>query len=319
MYPAAIHVFIFSAEFPFFTQVDEDMQFDVVMRYARGEVPKKIDNISANSAFYLGLMHSHEYLDSSPGGRPAPVWTLPAGEVRSNLAERIRTWQLVPSFEVSQAPLYYLFEALWWHIGQWVGLRDGGLVYWLRFLNIVFVSGLVWLAYVTARLLFPDPAFRENPSTSPAFFATDHVFLRLGIPAFLAFMPQDAFYSLENDVVSPLFFGLTFYFLIHWLRAEKLSAGLGVAMGLAFAAAFLSKMTNIPLLAITAVVVLFTAGQHIRRGKCRETVRALVGFFGCAGLPAIAWITWCEAYFGDATGTAARNHFLSWTVKPFGQ
>ena len=60
---AAVHVFIFSAGFPMFNQVDEDVQFDVVLRYARGEMPKKIDLISTNSAAYLGLMASPEFFD----------------------------------------------------------------------------------------------------------------------------------------------------------------------------------------------------------------------------------------------------------------
>ena len=318
---AAVHVFIFSAGFPFFNNVDEQMQFDVVLRYAHGEVPKKIDLISTNSAAYLGLMASpSEFWNKPPlGGYPAPLWALPAGEMRSVWAARSDSSQTRMNYELSQVPLYYMVGAVWWHIGGWVGLRGERLMYWLHFLNIVLVSSLVWLAYATARLLFPDHALPGTALSWWGFYSPDNVFLRLGVPVFLAFMPQNAFYSIENDVASPLFFGLTFYFLIRWLGAESPSAGLGAALGLAFAAAFLSKMTNIPLLAITAVVVFFKAWQHIRQGKGRETARALGGFLYCTGLPAIAWIAWCEVHFGDATGTAVRNQYLSWTVKPFSQ
>ena len=180
---AAVHVFIFSAGFPFFTQVDEDMQFDVVLRYARGEMPKKIDLISTNSAAYLGLMASPEFFDrmqlggpyahflslgfanfDRAGGYPAPLWALPAGEMSSVWAARSGNWPWRYNYEASQPPLYYMVGAVWWHIGGWVGLRGERLMYWLHFLNIVLVSSLVWLAYATARLLFPDHALPGNRS-----------------------------------------------------------------------------------------------------------------------------------------------------------
>ncbi|HEY1790397.1 MAG TPA: DUF2142 domain-containing protein [Verrucomicrobiae bacterium] len=307
---AAIHVFIFSAGFPFFNNVDEGMHFDLVLRYAQGEVPGQIELISTNSGTYLGLMSSHEFYESAgefPGGQyPAPLWTFPAGKTRALWAARSQIWESEYNYEVSQPPLYYVLGAFWWHVGQWIGLHGGRLVYWLRFLNIILVSALVWLAYTTAHLLFPDS--RSDP-----------LFLRLAVPACIAFMPQSAFYSIGNDVLSALCFGMTFYLLIQWLRAESLSAGLGASLGLAFAATYLSKMTNLPLLAITTVVVLLKAWKSIRRGKSRETVRGLGAFLFCAELPVIGWIAWCKAHYGDATGSAVKTHFLGWTIKPFAQ
>jgi hypothetical protein len=65
--------------------------------------------------------------------------------------------------------------------------------------------------------------------------------------------------------------------------------------------------------------VLFKAWQNIRRGKSRETARALGAFLCCAELPVIAWIAWCKAHFGEATGSAVKTHYLGWTIKPFSQ
>jgi hypothetical protein len=303
---AAFHVFIFSAGFPLFNNVDEGMHFDLVLKYAHGEVPGQIELISTNAGVYLGLMSSHEYYeraDQFPGGEyPAPLWTIPDEKVRPLWAARSGIWQTEYNYEVSQAPLYYVAGALWWRVGGWLGLQSGQRVFWLRFLNIILISGLVWLAYLTARLCFPD-----------------NFFLRLGVPACLAFMPQSAFYSIGNDMISALCFGITFYFLIQWLRAENPSPRLGIALGLAFAATYLSKATNLPLLAITTVAVLFKAWQDIRREKSRETARALGAFLCCAEIPVIAWIAWCKAHFGDATGSAVKTQFLGWTIKPFAQ
>ena len=163
---AAIHVFIFSAGFPFFNNVDEGMHFDLVLKYAHGEVPGQIELISTNAGIYLGLMSSHEFYeraDQFPGGQyPAPLWTIPTEKMHSLWAARSEIWQAEYNYEVSQAPLYYAVGALWWHIGEWLGLQGGRLVYWLRFLNMVLISGLVWLAYATAWLLFPANAPAET-------------------------------------------------------------------------------------------------------------------------------------------------------------
>ena len=36
---AAVHVFVFSAAFPFFTNVDEPAHFDLVINYSQGHIP----------------------------------------------------------------------------------------------------------------------------------------------------------------------------------------------------------------------------------------------------------------------------------------
>ncbi|HEV2328745.1 MAG TPA: DUF2142 domain-containing protein [Verrucomicrobiae bacterium] len=303
---AAIHVFIFSAGFPFFNNVDEGMHFDLVLRYARGDVPRQIELISTNAGVYLGLMSSHEFYegaDAFPGNQyPAPLWTSPAEKARQLRAARSEIWETEYNYEISQPPLYYVLGAMWWHIGGWFGLHGGRLVYWLRFFNIVLVSALVWLAYVTARLVLPDNSF-----------------VKLGVPACLAFMPQSAFYSIGNDTLTAICFGIAFLLIILWLRTDTPSAGLGIATGLAFAATCLSKMTNIPILAVATLVVLFKARRDIQSGKSRETALALTGFLICAELPSLAWIAWCRAHFGDITGSAPKAHFLGWTIKPFTQ
>lgn len=303
---AAIHVFVFSAAFPFFNNVDEAMHFDLVLKYAHGDVPGKIEVVSADSTPYLALMSSHEYFEKpdqfSDGKFPPPPWTLPAGKERQDLAVRSALWQTHDNYEVSQAPLYYLLAGLWWRIGGGLGFHDGWLVYWLRFLNIPLVIGLIWLARATARLVFPD-----------------NFFLRLGVPALLAFMPQSAFYSIGNDMLSSLCFGLTFIFFIQWLRAESPFAWPGVVTGLAFAATYLSKTTNLPELTVIAAAILFKTWQDLQRGKFRETSRALAGFLCCAEPPVIGWIIWCKTHFGDATGSNIKTQYMGWTLKPFTQ
>lgn len=303
---AAVHVFIFSAAFPFFNNVDEMEQFDLVLKYSHGGAPRKKEAISPDAAGYIALMNSYAYFgmpEKFPGGQlPPPLWSEPSAKKQDDAAARSALWRILPSYEFSQAPLYYLVAGGWWRIGQWMGLHDGPLVYWLRFLNVAFVAALVWLGNAAARMIFP-----KNPV------------LRLGVPTLLAFLPQTAFYSIGNDVLPALCFGVTFICLLKWLSTENPSVWQGAAMGLAFASAYLAKMTDLPLLAVAAAAILFKTAQDLRRGKLKARLLSLAVFLVCSEPPIFAWMIWCKSNFGDLTGSSAKAQFLGWTVKPFAE
>lgn len=302
----AIHVFVFSAAFPFFNNVDETAHFDLVLKYSHGDLPRRMDNILPDSADYVALMNSHAYFgrpEQFPGGQlPPPLWTEPAPKMQQALAAGSAEWQKLQNYEVSQTPLYYLLAGSWWHIGQWLHLQGGRLVYWLRFFNIIQIAALIWLSYLAARIVFPE-----------------NLFMQLGVPALLAFMPQTAFYSLGNDLLPALCFGVAFICLLKWLSSENPSPSLGAATGLAFAATYLSKMTNLPLLAVATAAVLAKAWLDVRHGKFKATLPALAVLLLCSELPVIGWMMWCKSNFGDLTGSANKAQFLGWTVKPFAQ
>ena len=255
---------------------------------------------------YATLYGSPEYVGiptNYPGGQfPPPPWTKPLEKVRPALVAKTAAWRAVTNYEAAQPPLYYTLAALWWRLGKVCGFHDGRLLYWLRFLNLLVVAILVWMGFAAARLVFPGRHF-----------------LRLGVPALLAFIPQSAFYSIQNDVLSPLVFGAAFILLVRLLRAEIPGVRLGILTGLALAAAFLTKISNLPLLAVSGLVVLFKIGCLARSGKLRAAGPSLAALALCAGLPMIAWLAWCKHTFGDFTGTAAKIQFLGWTTKSFGE
>jgi hypothetical protein len=91
---AAIHVFVFSATFPFFNDVDEPEHFDLVVRYSNGQIPRGMENFSAESSVYLSLYSSCAYLGTAemfPGGQfPPPAWTLPVEKPGMNCLLRRR-------------------------------------------------------------------------------------------------------------------------------------------------------------------------------------------------------------------------------------
>ena len=303
---AAVHVFVFAAAAPFFSNVDEQIHLDLIIKYAQGHVPRSLEPVSAELVRYVVLCGSPEYVGLAtnyPDGQfPPPPWTQPIEKIRPALVAKTVVWREVTNYEAAQPPLYYTLAALWWRLGKACGFHDGPLLYWLRFLNIFFIGALVSLGYVAARLVFPERRF-----------------LRLGVPALLAFIPQSAFYSIQNDVLSPLAFGAAFILLVRLLRAELLGIRLGIFTGLALAATFLTKISNLPLLAVSGLVMLFKIGCLARSGKLRAASPSLAALALCAGLPMIAWLAWCKHAFGDFTGTAAKIQFLNWTHKPFAE
>jgi hypothetical protein len=300
---AAVRVLLFSAAFPFFDNVDERRHFDLVIKYAEGHVPRSAELISPATLPYLSHYASPEFLSAPEdfeGGYFGPMWKHPAEEVAPTIAKIEEIWGRTPNQECSQAPLYYVVVAAWFHIGQWIMVKGGSALYWVRFLNVVFVAALVWLAYVAARMMFPK-----------------QVALRLGIPLLIAAVPQDAFYGINNDVLSPVCFALVFICLIKWFSQEKPSISLGIATGLSIAAAYLTKLSNLPLIVVAVGAILWWCITKARARKLRGAVPAIGALAICAATPIVAWLLWMKTHFGDFTGATSKAQLLGWTTKPF--
>ncbi|HEY1786600.1 MAG TPA: DUF2142 domain-containing protein [Verrucomicrobiae bacterium] len=298
---AAIHVFVFCAAFPFFNNVDEPAQFDLVLKYAQAHVPRGEETTSKEASLYLALFCSCAYLGPVGGGpSPPPPWTLPVGQMKQAIAINSTGWQTTRDYESSEPPLYYALAGAWWDAGKCFALTPGHLLYWLRFSNIVSVVLLVWLAYVAAKMIFPVSQFA-----------------RLAVPALVALMPQSAFYSIGNDVLSPMCFGGLFICIVKWLRAERPSAWLGAVTGLALAATYLTKMTNLPLLVVAVVAIALKIAQTL--GTQGKVLPALAAFLCCAVPPILGWMLWSKFNYGDLTGSKLKMEHFGWTIKPFGQ
>ena len=304
---AAMHVFVFSAAFPFFCVVDEQTHFDLAVRYSQGKLPRSLAPPCAEALPYIVIFSTPEFLwspTSRPGGViPPPPWKQPLEMVRETLlAKEAGNREMFKNYEAASPPLYYSLAGAWWRLGKWLKLDGGQLLYWLRFLNAPLVSALVWLGWRTARKLFPE-----------------NNFICLAVPGIIAFMPQTTFYAINNDVLSPVCFGAAFTCLIKLLRTEVPDVRLGIFTGLALAATFLTKISNLPLLAVSAVAILFKTWKLAGTGKLRAALPSLSTLTLCAVLPMVAWLAWCKHTFGDFTGTAAKIQFLGWTLKPFAQ
>jgi hypothetical protein len=299
----ALHVFVFSAAFPFFNNVDEDAHFDLVTKYTGGELPRQFEFYSGGALDTIALFQSPEFITSDrqlPGGQmPLPVWRLPADEIATIVRHRESVWQSL-NHESSQPPLYYAVAGLWWRLGQACHFSGERALYWLRFLNIPCVVALVWLGWRAAGSLFPENRF-----------------VRLAVPTLVACLPQSAFYSINNDILAPVTFGTVFLLAVNWLRTDEVPPRLALAAGLALAATYLTKSSTLPLLAVAAVFLAWKLASAIRQrsGRFRSAVTgALLMLAGL--LPMFAWMVWCKIHFGDFSGSHLKIRLLGWTDKP---
>jgi hypothetical protein len=184
-------------------------------------------------------------------------------------------------------------------MGQQLGLTSLQSLYWIRFLNGLLIALIVLLGYLIARTVAPE-----------------RVELRLGVPLLLAFIPQNVFYALNNDVLSPVCFGSLFLCVLQWLRTSRPTLLLGALTGLTIAATYLTKLSNLPLIIVVLVAIIAKLRPAIRQ-KPETALIAVVALVLCAAIPIGAWIVWTKYQFGDLTGSAAKITLLGWTHKPF--
>src|SRR6266849_3114334 len=260
-FAAALRVFIFSAGFPFFSNVDEDLHFDLIIQYSHARPPRTFDLLKEETLTWIVPYASPEFLatpDQFPGAKPPqPSWKQSGPEVEPEIAATKAAWSTEVNFESSQPPLYYALASVWWRIGQRIGLTGIQALYWIRFLNVPLIAIVVWLGYVTARTIAP-----ENST------------LRIGVPLLLAFIPQNVFYAINNDVLSPICFGALFLCVLQWLRAKTPSLSFG---------------------ALTGVAMAFP----IIRQKPRAALAVFAALILCAAIPIGSWMIWTTYQFGD--------------------
>ena len=144
------------------------------------------------------------------GSFPPPTWASPAEGTSAAVSATEQAWSEATNPESWQPPLYYAIAGLWLKLGQLCGFSDGHLLYWLRFLNVFFLAALVWPTFLAAREFFPQQEW-----------------VAVCIPVLVAFIPQDMFYGIKNDNLSPLLFGAVFICLLagEQSRSAEPSAG----------------------------------------------------------------------------------------------
>ena len=300
---AAIRVFVFSAAFPFFNNVDEQAHVDLVVKYSHGNIPKGIEPFSTEAALYFAIYSSPEYFvkpEQYGGQYPPPTWLLPPEQRQKIMDEEIPFWESRANHESGEPPLYYATAGAWMNLGRAFGLRGLVLLYWVRFLNIALAAALVWIGFAAARSTFPE----------------NH-FVQVGVATLLAVWPQSAFYSIQADALSPICFGIAFLGLVRILKEDRVGVLTRIWSGLAIAATCLIKTSNLPLPAVATIIIaakiFFGANKSLRR---QGSITLGVFIFSLA-LPLAIWFAWNQQHFGDFTATKSKIEILGWTAKPF--
>ncbi len=299
---AAIRVFIYSAAYPFFNNVDELAHFDMVMKCSHGHIPRSLEVILPETAADFVMYNSPEFvtkLDEFPGKQiPQPIWKQSRIKVQPYLDKTIAIYKDAPNPESTQPPLYYMVAGIWTRFGCLFGLDGAWLLYWIRFLNIILAALIVWLAYIAAIKLFPENRF-----------------IVLGVPILAAFLPQDAFYSIQSDVLSPVCFGFAFVSMIEFMRADIPSKRQGILAGIAMAATVLVKTSNLVLTVVILLMLLFKVFKLVRTKKFVASVKSIGLLLLCLFVPLLAWYSWNFFNNGDWTGSESKIQLMGWTHK----
>ncbi|OPY64158.1 MAG: hypothetical protein A4E57_03674 [Syntrophorhabdaceae bacterium PtaU1.Bin034] len=300
---ASLRIFFFGAVFPFFNNVDEPSHFDLIWKYSQWQIPAQgTDRISPESLRMIFLFESPEYFrkaEEFPKGRlPPPAWLLPEAYKNASL-KRLNSVHIV-NYEEYSPPLYYFVAGRWLAFGESLGLKNGGLLYWTRFLNIPVYALAVLLAFFIGKTI---------PGSNRSIL--------WGLPTLVAFMPQDVFYSLNSDVLTPLPCGLAYLLMIRIILGKASDWMHWALMGACIAAAVLIKTANVPLLAMLMVVLLVRAVDTRGIRFSRKAVLNASAFCASLVVPLGIWISRNLATVGDWSGSDHKINLLGWTYKSF--
>jgi len=299
---AGLRVLVFSAGFPFFNNVDEGAHFELICKYAEGHIPTCLESYSEEAGRRITLAFTAEYLGlqgMTPRTVPLPLWLSPKYETPEALERCMPYMRKKINHESTQPPLYYAAMVPWFKLGKLLGLDGGHLLYWLRLIDVPIYMVLVWLCYLFVK----------------RFYARD-MFLRFGAPLLLVVFPQDVFYSINNDVFTPLLFGASLYCLMDIYLAQSKSYRFHILTGLAVAATFLTKFTNLPVLIVLGIIMLLTIVKVRKEGRLSRELPKIGALCFAAAVPIALWLVRNHLVLGDITGTAAKLTWLGWAEKP---
>lgn len=210
-------------------------------------------------------------------------------------------WQQRKNHESGSFPLYYMAAGLWCAAGRFLGIEGGNLLYWIRFLNVPLFAVLVWFSYVLARTLFPDTSLQ-----------------RVGLPLITAFFPQDSFYAISNDAISPLLFAMAFFLLLQ-VYFESKSRRYHLLTGLIVAATFLAKTSNVAVLVLLSVIVLLKVKRLLHEKQVKKYLPRLGILLVAVTVPIGLWLVRNYVVLGNFSGQADTIEYTGWTVKPVGE
>ncbi len=290
-----LKVFMFSAAFPLFGPVDEIHHIDTVIKHAKGYAPYSQEDVSMDG--WVSAMDM--FYSSREWYRNVPKENVPLYRSMNDPQFDYVNIKSMANREIHSPPVYYFIAGQWYNLGNIMGIKDGKLLYWIRFLNVAVMGALVWLSYRYCN-----------------YFFDKDINYRLGVPMMLATFPNDVFYFITSDVFSPLFCLLTLHMLYKGY-VQNQSALFYYMTGLMAATSMLVKLTNIVVIVFLVLfigVVIFCkqANNDARKRRKNLIITLCSAFF-----PLALWMGWNLYALGDFTGDSYKIQVLGWSRKPF--
>jgi hypothetical protein len=301
---AAARVLFLALAFPFFTNVDEFRHVDMAQKYARGYLPgREGDGYEPETLRLVAILGSPEYhrdpRRTSP--TPAPTWRSGPEVLARRLARVEASLAPIHNLEANQSPFYYSVAGAWLRVGRALALDGGQLLYWLRALSAPATFALVLASFALLRAVYARSRF-----------------VRLGVPALVAFVPQDCVTYVTSDALAPLLGGLAFLLCVRLALRLQPRPWHGAAAGLVAAAAILTKLPNALLVAVAAFCT--AASRSTRRGiGASGGGAAWLAFWMTLALPVSVWLARNQLLLGDATGDAVKIERLGWGSRPLAE
>jgi hypothetical protein len=305
---AGLRILVFAAAFPLFNNVDERLHLMSIQMYAQGHLPgKKLPLMDPELAkAFLPYWspeygHPQEELDRSGiSGPPDRLQAQASGFTQRLYAQKLGEWLHKPNFEAQAAPLYYLVAGGWYNLGTAVGLRDWALLYWLRFLNAILFALFAWLSSMLVRKVYPE-----------------NTFLSLSVPALIAVFPQDVFFGMSRDVLSPVMWAATLLFMVDAVADNKIQYRSALMASFMVGLTFLVEVSNCVLYGALAITLWMWASRS--QAPRRHKVWVVSASAAAAFLAPFLWMLRNYLVIGDLTGSSAKIRVLGWTVLPLAE
>jgi hypothetical protein len=304
---ASLRILIFCAAFPLFNSTDEQVHFATVYEYAEGvPLSKDLPLLQPEVARICALYDSGEYMTPasimSQHNLDAPIETLTQPLRDTRYARWMNYWSQQKNYESQSPPAYYALAGMWLKLGQGIGLTGWKLPYWVRFLNAALYFGFLWASYVFVQKMYRKRAF-----------------VCVGVLALLGVFPQDVFFGINRDVLSPLL-GSLILLAFFWSLEKETSAVVPIALaGVLCGIAFLVDIANCVWVGALATVC-YVRVRKVRNSAFirREWLAAGLSLGVALLLPGL-WMARNDHVIGDLTGSKGKMALFGWTAKSWNE
>jgi len=290
--------FVFSGGGPVFQQRGRAIHLDLAVKYSQGHIPRSLEPVSAEVVPYATLYGSPEYV-GIPANYPgrtistAHQWTQPLEKVRPACRKNGGVAGRDETMKRTAAALLHRLAALWWRLGKVCGFHERVFAC-IGSGSSTFSSLLRWSGWVTWRTIgFPGT----------------RIFTARGSGA-AGLHPAKRFYSIPNDVLSPLAFGAAFICWCGCCAAEIRASGSEHSPVWRWRDVP-DQISNRAPPGRVRLVVLFKLDVWPGQANCAPPTHRWRALVLCAVLADDCLAGVGKHTFGDFTGTAAKNFNFS--------